>query len=414
MTDEIRLADAPKNPPAPGERASQYHQIRPELHASAQSVERAWTVLLAKTRATQTDKSVISDEASIQDAEAYSPNIENFIGTVKVPLGVVGPLAIDGTNVSGNVYVPLATTEAALVSSYGRGVQAIARSGGAETVLVSEGVTRAPVFRFASLAQTTQFRCWVEENLGSLRAAAEGTSRFISLVALEPFVEGPNVYLNCRYTTGDAAGQNMVTFATEAVCAFIEAHSPVTPCAWYLESNFSGDKKASAHAFNCGRGRHATAAITIPSRVVSQCLKTSPEKMFDYWQLSSVGGVLSGAIGIQGHFANALAALYIATGQDAACVAESAVGVTRMELRGADLFVAVTLPNLMSGTVGGGTGLPSQAAGLRILGLEGEGSGAAFAEVTAALCLAGEISIIAALSGGEFGRAHHALARGRR
>jgi hydroxymethylglutaryl-CoA reductase (NADPH) len=130
--------------------------------------------------------------------------------------------------------------------------------------------------------------------------------------------------------------------------------------------------------------------------------------------MSALGGVMSGSIGVQGHYANGLAALYLATGQDAACVAESAVGVTRIELREGDrLFVSVTLPNIIVGTVGGGTGLPSQTAGLNILGLRGAGKARAFAEVCAAVCLAGELSIIGALCAHEFASAHQRLARGR-
>ena len=163
-----------------------------------------------------------------------------------------------------------------------------------------------------------------------------------------------------------------------------------------------------------GRGRKVSASVLLPKSLVEQSLHTSVERMHDYWRMSALGGVMSGTIGVHGHYANGLTALYLATGQDAACVAESSVGVTRMEIRGADLFVSVALPNLMVGTVGGGTGLPTQSVGLRILGLVGKGKARALAEVTAALCLAGEISIIGALAAGEFGRAHKSLARDRR
>ena len=135
--------------------------------------------------------------------------------------------------------------------------------------------------------------------------------------------------------------------------------------------------------------------------------------MSDYASMSVIGGVMSGSIGVQGHFANGLAALFIACGQDAACVAEAAVGVTRFEVRDdGGLYAAVTLPNLIVGTVGGGTQLPSQKACLDILGLAGPGHARAFAEVAAGLVLAGELSIIGALTAGHFTRAHQKLARG--
>jgi hydroxymethylglutaryl-CoA reductase (NADPH) len=222
------------------------------------------------------------------------------------------------------------------------------------------------------------------------------------------------VYLVCSYTTGDAAGQNMVTIATEAVCKAIEEHSPVKPVHWFVEANLSGDKKASAMSFVGVRGRKVTASVDLPAEEVRKQLHTSPQRMEQYWRMSALGGVMSGSIGVQGHYANGLAALYLATGQDAACVAESAVGVTRIELRESDrLFVSVTLPNIIVGTVGGGTGLPTQAACLNILGLKGAGQVRAFGEVVAAVCLAGELSIIGALCAHEFASAHKNLARGK-
>jgi hydroxymethylglutaryl-CoA reductase (NADPH) len=226
-------------------------------------------------------------------------------------------------------------------------------------------------------------------------------------------VEGNHVYLHFNFTTGDAAGQNMVTIAADAVYSYILEHTPVSPRYSFLEANCSGDKKASLQSFLLGRGKKVTAEIVIPAEVVSRYLHTTPNRMAEYFYMGALGGVLSGTIGVQGHFANALAALYIACGQDAACVAESAVGVTRLEVTPAgDLYGAVTLPNLMVGTVGGGTKLPSQHACLEILGLAGPGCARALAEVSAALCLAGELSLTAALCSNQFAQAHQRLARG--
>jgi hydroxymethylglutaryl-CoA reductase (NADPH) len=227
-------------------------------------------------------------------------------------------------------------------------------------------------------------------------------------------VEGNHVYLRFEYRTGDASGQNMVTIATQAICEYIEHHSPVSPKYFFLEANLSGDKKASAQSFLGVRGKKVTAEVTLPAELVRSGLHTTAERMVDYWRMSAMGAVLSGAIGVQGHYANGLAALYIACGQDAACVSESAVGVTRFELTDAgDLYASVTLPNLIVGTVGGGTGLPTQRASLDLMGLAGPGNARAFAEVAAALTLGGELSIIGALCAGHFARAHQQLARGK-
>ena len=158
--------------------------------------------------------------------------------------------------------------------------------------------------------------------------------------------------------------------------------------------------------------KKVTAEVRIPGDLLTKHLGTDIETMQAYWRMSALGGVMSGTIGVQGHYANGLTALYLATGQDAACAAESSVGVTRMEVQGDQLYCAVTLPNVIVGTVGGGTKLPSQQVGLKILGLAGAGKVQALAEVAAAVCLAGEISLIGAISAGHFARAHQSLARG--
>src|SRR5690606_10056795 len=192
------------------------------------------------------------------------------------------------------------------------------------------------------------------------------------------------------------------------------ATSPVKPERCYVESNLSGDKKASAKSFTSARGKKVTAEAHLSAELIAKHLHATPQAMVEYWQMSAIGGVLSGTIGVHGHFANGLAALYLATGQDAACVAESASGVTRFEVTpDGGLYATVTLPGIMVGTVGGGTGLPTQKACLDLMGLSGPGNARALAEVCAGLLLAGELSIIGALSAGHFARAHRKLARGR-
>jgi hydroxymethylglutaryl-CoA reductase (NADPH) len=220
------------------------------------------------------------------------------------------------------------------------------------------------------------------------------------------------VYLIFEFTTGDASGQNMVTIATQAICEYILAHAPVKARWSVVEANLSGDKKATTQSFMGVRGKKVSAEVRLPGDLVTRSLHVAPAALVDYWRMSAVGGVMSGSIGVHGHYANGLAALFIACGQDAACVAEAAVGVTRFELlEDGSLYAAVTLPNLIVGTVGGGTGLPSQRACLDILGLPGANSARALAEVCAALSLAGELSITGALAAGEFTGAHHRLAR---
>ncbi len=343
----------------------------------------------------------------------YAANIENAVGTVKLPVGIAGPLRVNGLHAQGDYHVPLATTEAALVASYARGADVVTRAGGATAVLLSQGVLRSPAFIFASVVEAGTFVAWISDHADELRTAAEATTRHGKLDSIDPFIDNEVVFLVCRYTTGDASGQNMVTIATDALCRHLAAACPVVPRCWFVEGNFSGDKKASYLGLIGGRGRKVCASVLIPEALVERCLHVSMDRMLDYAGVAQLGAQLSGQLGAQGHYANGLAALYIATGQDAACVAESAVGVTRMERRGTMLFMAVTLPNLMVGTVGGGTGLPAQREALAMMGLAGSGHAEALAEVAASLCLAGEISIMAAIAGGHFTRAHDRLARQR-
>jgi hydroxymethylglutaryl-CoA reductase (NADPH) len=353
------------------------------------------------------------DEWTSSHRDEYQRNIENMIGTVKVPVGVAGPLLVNGTHAEGAYKIPLATTEATLVASYHRGCKLISAAGGCRALLIDEGVRRAPGFAFENLNQVSEFVAWVRANFSKLRAAAASSTRFGELIDLHVDIEGNHVYLGFEYLVGDAAGQNMVTIATQETCDYILAHSPVKPQYHFIEANLSGDKKASALSFRSVRGKKVSVEIELPASLVKSHLHTSAEHMVEYWRMSAIGGVLSGSIGIQGHYANGLAALYIACGQDVACVAESAVGVTRFELTpDGDLYAAVTLPNLTVGTVGGGTGLPSQLACLELMNLAGGGNARAFAEVTAGLLLAGELSIIGALSAGHFVGAHKRLARG--
>jgi hydroxymethylglutaryl-CoA reductase (NADPH) len=349
------------------------------------------------------------------DLASYQGNIENFIGLLRMPIGLAGPLRVNGLSAKGDYRIPLATTEAALVASYHRGCRVLTAAGGCSAMVLYESLSRAPAFVFETAGDACLFVVWAMARFETFQQIAATTTSHGKLVDVGCTVEGNHVYLNFEFTTGDASGQNMVTLATQAVCDEIVATSPVSPLRYYVESNLSGDKKASARAFTSARGKKVTAEVKLTADLVSGLLHTTPEAMTDYWRMSAIGGVLSGTLGIQGHFANGLAALYLATGQDAACVAESATGVTRFEvLADGGLYASVTLPGIMVGTVGGGTGLPTQHACLELMGLAGSGNARALAEVCAGLLLAGELSIIAALSAGHFSRAHRKLARHRK
>ena len=358
-------------------------------------------------------KAQLYDRRAREHAPVFRNNIENYVGTVEIPVGIAGPLLVNGSSGSRRYRVPLATTEAALVASYNRGATILTESGGCNARVVSKGVSRTPMFAFRNLVEAAEFATFVESGFEELKARVADVTRFGRLDRIRCIIEGNHVYVDMRMVTGDAAGQNMVTFVADALCRFLLDTAPVAPTHWFLEANLSGDKKATARSLAGVRGKRVIADVTLPRDLVRARLHTTPERMVDYWIGGALGGVMSGATGVQGHFANGLAALYLACGQDIACVAESATGITRMELDGdRNLYVSVTLPNVMVGTVGGGTGLPSASACLEILGLTGSGNAGALAEVCGATVLAGEISIIGAFCSGDFARAHHALSRG--
>jgi len=362
---------------------------------------------LAQRRNTIPDSPNLFGNQTFEKTESFHGNIENFIGMAMIPTGIIGPVKVNGSHAKGEFTVPLSTTEGALVASYNRGAKACHEAGGATSICISQGVQRSPVFKFENLHELGIFTAWAIQQTEKFKVITSQSSRFAQLTEMRTNIEGNHLTLTFEYTTGDASGQNMVTFCTESICRYLLENAPVQPKFWFIEGNYSGDKKATSLSFSRVRGKKVTAEIALPKTVVENTLRTTAKAMADYWISSTIGVVQSGAIGAQGHYANGLAALFIATGQDVACVSESSVGITRMEaLPDGSLYASVTLPGLIVGTVGGGTGLPTQKEALQMMDCYGEGNAVKFAEIIGAVILAGELSIAAALSAGHFSSAH--------
>jgi hydroxymethylglutaryl-CoA reductase (NADPH) len=285
------------------------------------------------------------------------------------------------------------------------------RSGGARALCLLQRVTRAPLFRFRNLVEAGAFIAHAVDSFEELQSLASETTRHGRLEDLRVHWDGNLVYLLCDFSTGDAAGQNMVTIATDRLAAHLARTAPVRPLVWTVESNLSGDKKASVLAYQHVRGHRVIAEVEVPRAVVEEDLHTTPEAMAACGLDALVTAAQAGTIGAQGQFANGLAGLFVACGQDVACVAESAVGTSRCEVTPAGLYASVCLPNLIVGTVGGGTGTPTARECLGLLGCVGDGTAPRFAEIAAAVVLAGEISLNAALASGTFVRAHATLGR---
>jgi len=333
--------------------------------------------------------------------------IENSIGYTSIPVGVIGPLRVRGLYAAGDYFVPFATTEGALVASYHRGAYVVSRNGGVTSLCVSESISRAPAFTFDSIIEAGIFIEWTMTQLDTFKSLAAETTRHGELIEISQTLNSNTVFLSFDYETADAAGQNMVTVATERVCRWIVENTPVKPMHWYVEGNFSGDKKATMLSFISHRGRKVVAEAELAAVDVKRFLHSTPEAMVEYYRVSNMGAIQSGSIGVQGQYANALAAIFLCTGQDVACLSEASVGVTTMQVRpNGNLYVSVSLPNLTVGTVGGGTFLPGARDALRMLDCEGSGNASKFAEICGAAVLAGEVSIIAAMTGGDFAKAH--------
>ena len=344
-------------------------------------------------------------------------NIENMIGAIQVPLGVAGPLQVNGEYAKGDYYIPIATTEGALVASANRGCSVISECGGANVRIFGDAMTRAPVFRAKDIIGAKQLVDWVSNplNFKRLKQKAEKTTNFGKLLNVESFLAGRNVFLRFAYNTGDAMGMNMVTIATDAAVDLILSENDAELIA--LSGNMCTDKKPAAINSILGRGKTVSSDVIINRETIRQLLKTTPEKMHEVnYSKNLLGGVRAGSLGFNAHAANIAAAMFIACGQDAAHVVEASSAITTMELVEDGLYCSVTLPALPVGTVGGGTRIGAQQECLEMLGVSGAGdppgvNAKKLAEIIAAAVLAGEISLIGALAARHLAKAHSELGR---
>jgi hydroxymethylglutaryl-CoA reductase (NADPH) len=357
----------------------------------------------------------LEEVGEAHDAEEATNSIENFVGATRLPLGVAGPLAVEGEHSSGEYRVPMATTEGALVASTNRGCSALTEAGGATARVLKDAMTRAPVFRLPGVDAAAELVDWLDDNLEVLREAASRTTDHGELLSAEPYVVGDNVYVRFAYSTGDAMGMNMATVATRAAAEVIEEETDAELVA--LSGNVCADKKPAAINAVEGRGRTVAADAVLPRELVREKLKTTPEVIAEVNERKTlVGSARAGTLGANAHAANVLAAVYLATGQDPAQVVEGSSAYTTASVRDGDLYFSTTLPAVELGTVGGGTSLPTQNEGLELIGVAGGGEPAGtnareLAEVVAGAVLAGELSLHAALASRHLEEAHSRLGR---
>lgn len=347
------------------------------------------------------------------DPRVTRGNIEHFTGVAQVPIGFAGPLLVHGQHAQGEFYVPLACSEGTLVASYNRGMKVLHRSGGVKCAVVGDNMQRAPVFIFEDAASARRFADWVSEHREEIRAAADATDPFVHFDYIDTYLTNHFAFLRFNFKTGDAAGMNMVGKATFAACNWILQHcNAVDIKQFYLEGNFATDKKASRVNMMHTRGKRVTAEAVVKRDVLLEVMDADTESLYHHYKVATIGTMLSGANNNGCHAANAITAMFLATGQDVANVSESSVGIVFAELTPEkDLLMSITLPSLIVATCGGGTGLPTQHECLEVLDCVGVGKVNRFAEIVAGTVLAGEISLAAAISSLDWVSSHDLFGR---
>lgn len=355
---------------------------------------------------------------TLDAGRAANRHCENFIGAAQIPMGIVGPLTVHGEVMEGDVFVPLATTEGALLASVNRGCAAIRQAGGARVYVEDVGMTRAPVFETSGIRQTQEFLRWITAHEDEIRRAAEGTSRYLRLLDVRPFAFGTTVFLRFRLESGDAMGMNMATIACDHVVQELIVPATGVRCV-ALSGNYCVDKKPAAINFQEGRGKRIHAEVVLEAPVLAKYLKTTAQSLVDVqYRKNLLGSIAAGAQGFNAHMANVVAAFFLATGQDVAHVVGGSMGITSVELRGPDsVYASIFLPDLPLGAVGGGTALETQHEALALLGVRPNPNRPGEAvrrlgEVLGAAVLAGELSLLAAFTSQDLARAHERLGRG--
>ncbi len=347
------------------------------------------------------------------DPAETAGNVEHFIGAAQVPLGIAGPLLVNGEHAQGEFYVPMATAEGTLVASYNRGMRLLHEAGGVHVSIVDDRMQRAPVFIFPSAREAREFGKWLAESFEPVKAAAEETTSSGKLQDIEQFSASRMLFCRFNYTTGDAAGQNLTGKATAAACKWIvENYEGIER--FFLESNFATDKKSSQVNVMRTRGKRVVAEAVIPNDLMKSVMRSDNALMFQARQTSTLGGFMAGVNNNGSHSANGIAAVFIATGQDAANVAECSAALVYTELRdNGDYYYSVTIPSLIVATYGGGTGLPTQRECLQMLDCYGSGKVQKLAEIVAATVLCGELSLGSAIVAEEWVDSHDLLGRNR-
>ena len=359
-------------------------------------------------------KTNVIAEANL-DLSDIKNNIESYIGSTEIPLGIVGPLLFNDSGIQELTYCSAGTLEGALVASMNRGAKVISKSGGFSAEVKWQKMTRSPMFIFELEEEAACFKTYIEGAFQDIKKVAEAYSNHAELIDVTTIQLNNVVHLKFTYCTGDASGQNMTTTCTwHAILHIAEQFKSIkniTPVDFVIEGNGASDKKVSQYNINSGRGIHVTAECTIPETIIERVLRTTSDKLLSCFYPSRKLAEQDGMIGYNINVANSIAAIFVATGQDLASIHESSTGILHLEKRGEGLYIKLTLPNLVIGSVGGGTSLPKQQEALELMKCYGSGKVNRFAKLMAGFALGLEISTYAAIVSGEFAKAHEKLGR---
>lgn len=412
-TIEVSLRSrARKQPPVPAAPPKAIPRIPGRGHFTRESWEERlrWLEEFCGTRFKYLSRIMVAPES-------LKGNVESFIGTVHVPVGAAGPLLFRGQYTTGYVVAPYATSEGALVTSATRGARAISLCGGVYARTLGQSITRAPVFVVKTIEEGVRLAGWIEAELPTIRDRVRQVSRHAELVAISPVQNGNMVHARFIYRTGDAAGQNMSTICTWEACQWIleqvKARLDLTVADFFIEANMSGDKKVTFANMTLGRGVEVTAEAQLSAKVVRRVLHVEPEQLLRSYELGMVGSVQGGMVGANVNVANSVAAIFAATGQDIGCVHESSGAVFHLRREEGGIYASIRLPNLMVGTVGGGTALPTQRECLQMMGCFGPERIQRLAEIVAGFSLALDLSTLGAIASQDFALAHERLGRNR-
>ncbi len=382
------------------------------------SKENDYSSEIAKTRrefATEVSKSSLNHVGSYSfDPGILQGNIENFMGVAQVPIGLAGPVKINGEHAEGDFFIPMATTEGTLVASYNRGMKLTREAGGITCTVLDDAMQRAPIFVFQNARFAQKFGVWIDHNFAQIKEKAEETTKSGKLRNIERHYVGKLLWLRFNYTTGDAAGQNMVTKATHKACYWMLDKEIEGLEHFAMSGNMDTDKKHSHINTLHGRGKKVVAEITIPNEMLKNIMHVSSEALFKQRQLSNMGAFLANSSNNGSHSANGLTAMFIATGQDVANIAESSAALTYSEVMpNGDYYFSITIPSLIIATYGGGTGLATQRECLEMLGCFGTGKAHKLAEIMAGVVLCGELSLASAIVANEWVSSHEQYGRNR-